>query len=129
MLKKCMRLLNIGCTNVNLVLEAKEFKCGDIVSGHFHLTGGRMNETIKRLECDLLIKDAKKQKVVSKESAATILMTKTLNNAESVQIAFKYQLPDYLQPSSDQVVYIFHTRVIFHDNHKGIDYDEIKICC
>ncbi|WP_069203018.1 sporulation protein [Bacillus testis] len=128
MLKKCMRLLKIGCTNVNLVLDTKEYRCGDLVSGHFQLTGGRMNETIKRLECDLLIKDCKNQKVLSRESAATILMTKTLGNEESIRIAFKYQLPDNLQPSSDQVVYMFHTRVIFYDNHKGMDYDEIRIC-
>lgn len=123
-----MHLLRIGCTNVDLVLDAYEFKSGEMVTGYFKLTGGKLNQKIKRLECDLVVKDTKTKKKQNIESATTILMTKTLGSAEKTEIPFKYLIPHELQSTSSSIAYYFQTKIVFHDNLTELDYDEIKIC-
>ena len=128
MFKKCLHLLKIGSTNVDLVLDAYEFKSGELVTGYFVIKGGKLNQKIKRLECDLILKDTITKKKQGIESATTILMTKTIHSSEVTKIPFKYIIPTELQSTSNDFTYFFQTKIIFHDNLTDIDYDEIKIC-
>ncbi|WP_042347531.1 sporulation protein [Bacillus massiliigorillae] len=128
MFKKCLHLLKIGSTNVDLVLDAYEYKSGELVTGYFEIKGGKLNQKIKRLECDLILKDTNTKKKQGIESATTILMTKTINSSEVTKIPFKYIIPTELQSTSKDFIYLFQTKIIFHDNLRDMDYDEIKIC-
>ncbi|WP_017726093.1 sporulation protein [Halalkalibacterium ligniniphilum] len=127
MLLKYLRFLKIGSANVDLVLDRKECVAGEKISGFFNLQGGWGTQTIKRLECDLVAKRTgeKEEKII--ETVTTLLMTKTLDSGARAEIPFVYQLPKKLEPSSNGISYRFQTRLVFSDDVKDMDHDEIKI--
>lgn len=124
MFNKYLNLFKLGSANIDLVLDADEYLPGERVSGYFKLQGGFRKQKVKRLECDLIAQNKDEKSI---ETVKTILMSRTLNAKESTEIPFNYQLPKELQPTGDNVSYRFHTRLIFSDDVKDIDHDEVKI--
>ncbi len=127
MLKKYLSIFKIGSANIDLVLDTNEFIPGEKVSGYFKLQGGFRKQKVKRLECDLVVQNREEKSNHIIETVKTILMSRTLHSEESTEIPFTYQLPKGLQPTCDNVSYRFHTRLIFSNDIKDTDHDEIRI--
>ncbi|MGD6776712.1 MULTISPECIES: sporulation protein [Bacillaceae] len=126
MIKKMMNYLNIGSPHVDLVLDNHELKPGNKVTGAFHVEGGWAQQHIKRLECDL-VKEFQGDTIETVEAVTTILMSKSLGANDKEEYPFCYQLPKDIEPSTEYISYRLNTRLIFQDNVKRIDHDEIVI--
>lgn len=126
MLTKCMNLLKIGSASIDLVLHKTEFEPGANVKGCFYLKGGWVKQKIKRLECDLIVKNSETNQETMVEAATTILMSKIIDSHSMCEFPFSYKLPTDLH-HSEFLSYRFHTRLIFTNEIKQNDHDEIKI--
>ncbi|KPB03697.1 sporulation protein [Bacillus sp. CHD6a] len=126
MIKKVMSYLNLGSPHVDLVLNNMELNPGEKVTGAFHVEGGWVRQHIKRLECDL-VKEFQGDTVETVDAVTTILMSKSMDANDKVEYPFCYQLPNALEPSTNHISYRFHTRLIFQDDVKSMDHDEIIV--
>jgi len=126
MIKKVMSYLNIGSPHVDLVLEKNNLIPGEKVTGVFHVEGGWARQHIKRLECDL-VKEFQGDTVETVDAVTTILMSKSMDANEKAEYPFCYQLPIPLEPSTEHISYRLNTRLIFLDDVKSIDHDEIVV--
>ncbi len=121
-----MSYLNIGSPHVDLVLMQNQIMPGSTVNGSFHLKSGWANLEIKRLECDLVkVTEGKKTETV--DLVTTILMSKKIEAKEKTEIPFSYRIPADLPPSSEGFTYRLNTRLIFSENIKSFDHDEIVL--
>ncbi|KIL51884.1 sporulation protein [Jeotgalibacillus soli] len=127
MLSMWNNLFSKRSKHVDLILDSHEFTPGEKVTGSFRLTCGRSKQKLKRLECDLVVKDTNTNEERVIETAATILMSKTLKPDEEAVIPFSYVLPIELASTSQNITYRFHTRLIFNENVNRTDHDDIKI--
>ena len=119
--------LRIGSASIDLILDKDEFMPGEKVTGYFSLKGGRFEQKINRLECDLVVTDEQKKEEKFTESALTRLMSKPISSKESSRIPFTFQLPSTLDTSSNKFSYRFRTKLVFSDGTKRVDHDQIKI--
>lgn len=126
MIKKVMSYLNIGSPHVDLVLDNNELKPGEKVTGAFHVEGGWAKQHIKRLECDL-VKEFQGDTIETVDAVTTILMSKSIDANDKVEYPFCYQLPKEIDPSTEYISYRLNTRLIFLDDVKRIDHDEIVV--
>ncbi|MEA3319627.1 MAG: sporulation protein [Bacillota bacterium] len=126
MIKKVMSYLNIGSPHVDLVLNNMELNPGESVTGTFYVEGGWARQHIKRLECDL-VKEFQGDTVETVDAVTTILMSKSMDANDKAEYPFCYQLPIPLEPSTEHISYRFHTRLIFQDDVKSMDHDEIVV--
>ncbi|MCM3791618.1 sporulation protein [Domibacillus indicus] len=119
--------LRIGSASIDLILDKDEFRPGEKVTGYFFLKGGRFEQKINRLECDLVVTDEQKKEERFTESAVTRLMSKPISSKESSQIPFTFQLPSKLDTSPSKCSYRFRTKLVFSDGTKSVNHDQIKI--
>ena len=119
--------LRIGSASIDLILDKDELRPGEKVTGYFSLKGGRFEQKINRLECDLVVTDERKQEEKFIENAVTRLMSKSISSKESSQIPFTFQLPSKLDTSPEAFSYRFRTKLVFSDGTKRVDHDQIKI--
>lgn len=126
MMKKVMSYLNIGSPHVDLVLNNSEINPGEKITGAFHVEGGWAKQHIKRLECDL-VKEFQGDTIETVDAVTTILMSKSMDSNDKAEYPFCYQLPSSLAPSTEHISYRFHTRLIFQDDVKSTDHDEIVV--
>ncbi|MDC3417154.1 sporulation protein [Aquibacillus salsiterrae] len=126
MINKLLVLFKIGSPKINLQLQNYELKPGECVSGSFLLQGGWVKQKIKRLECDL-VRECTGQKPEVIEPVKTLLMSQTIELNERTEIPFSYTLPKALTPTSDNVSYRLLTKLVFTDDKKSIDHDEIVV--
>jgi sporulation-control protein len=116
----------IGTTKIDLVLNKKEFRPGDVIKGEYELTGGRVEQKLKRIETDLLQYD----EITDRSSILhqnTILSSSTMKANEQRTIHFSCRLSDAFPPSSETVSYKFVTRLVFDDGVNSVDHDEFQI--
>lgn len=116
----------IGATKIDLVLNKKEFCPGDVIKGEYELTGGRVEQKLKRIETDLLQYDQNSDRS-SVLHHNTILSSSTMKANEQRTIHFSCRLSDSFPPSSDNVSYKFVTRLVFDDGVNSVDHDEFQI--
>ncbi|MRH43902.1 sporulation protein [Aquibacillus halophilus] len=126
MIKKMICSLKICSPTIDLVLTNNEIVPGGNVSGTFHLQGGWIKQKVERLECDL-VKEYPGKKTEYIEPVKTILMSKMIHSNDRREIPFTYQMPKDLHPSSTGVSYRFQTKIVYTDNMKSIDHDEIIV--
>jgi sporulation-control protein len=126
MLKKVMNYFNIGSPHVDLVLAKDKWRPGEKVTGVFQVEGGWIRQKIKRLECDF-VKELQDGKVETIDAVTTILMSQTMNPNEKTEIPLQYFLPKDLPCTSENITYRFNTRLVFQDDIKRIDHDEVFI--
>ncbi|UFT99613.1 sporulation protein [Radiobacillus kanasensis] len=126
MINKVLNMMKVGSAKVDLKLEANELKHGDHLNGVFELKGGWVSSKLKRLECDL-VRECPGKKPEFIEPVQTLLTSKTINTGEQQEIPFSYQIPAELEPTSSEVKYSLHTKVVFSDDVKCMDSDEIVI--
>ncbi|MCP3026553.1 sporulation protein [Halobacillus sp. A5] len=126
MINKLLSCLKIGTPRVDLVLHSYSFKPGDRVKGHFKLDGGWMTYEIKRVECDLIMANSEDRPVFI-EPVTTLLTSQVMKPSDSKEIPFHYQIPSNALPSSEGASYRLQTRVVFEDNYKTFDHDELFI--
>jgi sporulation-control protein len=126
MFSKFMCRFGIGTTKIDLVLNKKEFRPGDVIKGEYELTGGRVEQKLKRIETDLLQYD----EITDRSSILhqnTILSSSTMKANEQRTIHFSCRLSDAFPPSSETVSYKFVTRLVFDDGVNSVDHDEFQI--
>ncbi|ARI78627.1 sporulation protein [Halobacillus mangrovi] len=126
MITKLLSLLKLGSPKIDLVLDRNEIRPGGTIGGSFHLKGGWTSQKIKRLECDL-VKDDKGKKPTMIQPVTTVLMSQTINRKDKKQFPFHCQLPEELNPSSEEVKYRLQTKLVFVDDVKSIDHDELVV--
>ncbi|PFA67057.1 hypothetical protein CN378_11795 [Bacillus sp. AFS015802] len=126
MFSKLMCRFGIGATKIDLVLNKKEFRPGDVIKGEYELTGGRVEQKLKRIETDLLQYDEKRDRS-SVLHQNTILSSSTMKANEQRTIHFSCRLSDAFPPSSDTVSYKFVTRLVFDDGVNSVDHDDFQI--
>jgi len=126
MFSKLMCRFGIGATKVDLVLNQKEFHPGEVIKGEYELTGGRVEQKLKRIETDLLQYDQNSDRS-SVLHHNTILSSSTMKANEQRTIHFSCRLSDSFPPSSEDVSYKFVTRLVFDDGVNSVDHDEFRI--
>ncbi|SEA23469.1 sporulation-control protein [Thalassobacillus cyri] len=126
MITKVLSKLKVGSPKVDLVLNTKELTPGSNISGSFHLYGGWVRQRVNRLECDLVKEQAgKKPEFI--EPVTTVLMSKTIEANDKTEIPFHYQLPEELPPTTEGITYRLQTKIVFKDDVKSFDHDEIVV--
>jgi sporulation-control protein len=125
-LRKYMSLLGIGSANIDLVLQKHTFKPGDPVLGCFHIKGGTIEQQLKRIDCDLVMKDIAVGKVEVIDTQ-TIFTSRRIKSDEDNEISFTFQLPDSVPVSTDEISYRFKTRLHFSEGMNSQDLDAIQI--
>ncbi|GEN52543.1 sporulation protein [Halobacillus faecis] len=125
MLSKWMNGFRIMAPKVDLVLDSKgEDPC--VLSGVFHLSGSWRKQNIKRLECDLVVVERGKKPILV-EPVTTVLMTRTMEAGGSDAYPFRYELPRNLPILTEGKSYKLQTRLVFENNAKSFDHDEILV--
>ncbi len=119
-------LLTVGSPKVDLIINTNEAMYGEVISGRFHIKGGRKKQKLKRLECTLM----KEQHDGSRETIepiTTILMSKYLHEKEDLIVPFTFRISTNIEPSTPKCTYTFHTTLFFADNKVSEDHDELVI--
>jgi sporulation-control protein len=119
-------LLSAGSPKVDLIINTTEATYGEIISGSFHINGGRKKQKLKRLEC-ILIKVHRDGYEETVETISTILMSKFIHEKEDLAVPFIYQISTNIEPTTPEFTYKFHTNPIFADNKVSEDHDELVI--
>ncbi|PLS17700.1 sporulation protein [Bacillus sp. M6-12] len=125
-LRKYMSLLGIGSAKIDLILEKDTYKAGNPVHGYFIIKGGTIEQQIKRIDCDLVMTDTTEGAEMVIDTT-TMLSTSKIHSEETNIIPFAFQLPDFLEASTEEISYRFTTRLTFNEGVKSIDQDVIQI--
>ncbi|WP_394218940.1 sporulation protein [Halobacillus trueperi] len=125
MLTKWMDGLKIGTPKVDLVLDSHT-QDPHLLSGTFKLSGSWRKRNIKRLECDLVVVE-RGEKPVLIEPVTTVLMTRTMEAGGYDEYPFRYELPRNLPLLSEGRSYKLQTRLVYENNAKSFDHDEIIV--
>ncbi|MBM7573233.1 sporulation protein [Aquibacillus albus] len=126
MIAKLMSLLKIGSPKVDLILDTNQVKPGDKISGVFYMEGGWVKQKLKRLECDF-VREYHGEKPEVIQPVKTVLMSDTIDSDDQTEIPFTYKLPKELPPTSEDVSYRLETKLVFTNDTKSIDTDEIVV--
>ncbi|KHE67366.1 sporulation protein [Halobacillus sp. BBL2006] len=126
MITKLLSLLKVGSPKIDLVLDQNEINPGGKIAGSFHLKGGWTSQKIKRLECDL-VKDDHGKKPMIIQPVTTVLMSQTIDPKDKKEFPFHCQLPEQLTPSSERISYRLQTKLVFMDDVKSVDHDELIV--
>lgn len=119
-------LLKSGAPTVDLSLSQQSAAPGEVVTGQFHIQGGRKSCKIKRLECTL-VKEFEDGKTETVEEVTTILMSRVIGSEEKIELPFSYLITDKLEPTATSFSYRLHTNLVFAENMSRKDHDELVI--
>lgn len=126
LLRKYLSLIGIGSAKIDLILPKDTYVPGEHINGYFLLKGGTIEQTLKRIDCDLVrIEEGKGQEDIV--DTTTILTSKIIQSEEANQIPFTFCLPASIQASNEEVSYRFKTKLTFNEGVKSIDQDNIVI--
>lgn len=126
LLRKYMSLLGIGSAKVDLILEKDIYHAGESVKGYFVITGGTISQQLKRIDCDLVMEDLKKDKKEIIDSIS-ILTNQCIQSGAETQIEFNFHIPKTTCLSTDSLKYHFHTILNFDKGIQSVDHDVIRI--
>ena len=121
-----MSLLGVGSAKVDLILEKDVYRAGDAVEGYFVITGGTISQQLKRIDCDLVMEDLKKDKREVMDSVS-ILTTQSIQSGTEAKIAFNFHIPKTTGLSTKSLNYHFHTVLNFDKGVQSVDHDVIRI--
>lgn len=125
-LRRYMSLLGIGAAKIDLRLDKTHFQSGECVTGFFHIKGGTIEQQVKRIECDLVMRNELEDKEEVIETF-TIYTSQMIESEAHNKLDFRLTLPLNLTQSSANVIYRFKTRMIFDEGVKSEDQDRIFI--
>ncbi len=126
MLEKLFRWFGPGVPKVDLVLSKGEYEPGEKVTGAFHLQGGIRQQTIQRLECDLM-KKTPGEKARFVQPVTTVLMNRELDAKEQTEYPFHFVLPEEMEDTDKEATYHLQTKLVLKNDVKTTDTDEIQI--
>jgi sporulation-control protein len=126
LLRKYMTLLGIGSARVDLVLEKDFVKVGESIIGYFSISGGTIEQQIKRIECDL-VKVNVQEETEEIVDTTTILSASFIESEDHKKIPFSFYIQPGIEPSSSMINYRFKTRMIFQEGVKSLDQDIITV--
>ncbi|MFC7319774.1 sporulation protein [Halobacillus campisalis] len=115
----------IGSPKIDLVLHSHKIEAGGHVSGSFHLYGGWFTQKIKRLECDLVKVSAGKSQPI--QPVTTVLMSEVIEPRDQKEFPFRYLVPEALTPTDHGCTYRLQTKIVFEDDIKTFDHDELIV--
>jgi sporulation-control protein len=126
LLRKYMSLLGIGSATIDLILPRDTYQPGELINGHFLIKGGTVNQNIRRVDCDLVMKDlvTNNDKVID---TVTILSSKQVVSGTTTELSFTFKLAEYMPISSDERSFRFKTRLTFDEGVESKDQDTIQI--
>lgn len=121
-----MSLIGVGSAQIDLILEKEIYKLSEPVYGFYFIKGGAIEQQIKRIDCDLVMKNHASgiERVLD---TATILSSSRIDSEGTNKMSFTFQLPDSLPISSAEVSYRFKTRLTFNEGVVSRDEDLIEI--
>ncbi|MGM0844725.1 MAG: sporulation protein [Bacillota bacterium] len=125
-LRKYMSLLGMGAARIDLKLPKSDYRPGETVKGIFFIAGGRIEQRINRIECDLVRID-RLQKKESLVDSATILTSTIINAQEESEKNFTFKIPEDLPNSTESIIYQFKTRLLFNEGAESKDQDIITV--
>jgi sporulation-control protein len=127
LLRKYLSLLGIGSAQIDLVLDKETYRPGEKVEGYFQIKGGTIDQELKRIECDLVMRDerARREEVIE---TSTILTCSTISSEADNRISFVFRLPNDLEVSTESGSYGFKTRLFFKEGVESVDHDDIQVC-
>lgn len=125
-LRKYMSLLGIGSATIDLILPKEAYHPGEIINGIYKIKGGTIEQKIKRIDCDLVMKDllTGNEKVID---STMVLLSKEIQSEENNQLTFSFKLDDYLPYTSEERSFRFKTRLTFNEGVESKDQDIIQI--
>jgi sporulation-control protein len=125
-LRKYMSLLGVGSANIDLILSKEKYQRGEVINGYFTITGGTIEQQLKRIDCDLVMQDhsTRRKEVLDTK---TILSSKLIQSDECNHISFSFMLPEKLSVSSEEISYHFRTRMTFNEGIESKDLDIIHV--
>lgn len=125
-LRKYMSLLGIGSATIDLILPKETYHPGEIINGIYKIKGGTIEQRIKRIDCDLVMKDllTGNEKVID---STMVLLSKEIKSEENNQLTFSFKLDDYLPYTSEVRSFRFKTRLTFNEGVESKDQDIIQI--
>jgi sporulation-control protein spo0M len=126
-LKKCLEMMQMRAPSITLVLDQASYQAGEKIEGHFQLHGGWKDQSLNRLDCDLVIKNSANDKIVNIKNVLSIFMTKQLKSNEQVNKPFTFRLPDELEPSSTTTIYELKTKLVFANEKCATDDRQVRI--
>ncbi|WP_175989300.1 sporulation protein [Bacillus sp. Marseille-Q1617] len=126
MFSKLMCRFGIGSTKIDLVLNKKDYRPGEVIQGEYEIIGGRIEQKLKRIETELLQYDYNKDRS-SVLHHNTILSSSTMKANELKKISFSCRLADSYPPSSESISYKLVTRLVFDDGINRVDHDDFRI--
>ncbi|NQD65958.1 sporulation protein [Bacillus haikouensis] len=126
MFNKLMCRFGIGSTKIDLVLNKKDYRPGEVIQGVYEIIGGRIEQKLKRIETELLQYDHSSDKSAILHHN-TILSSSTMKVNERKRINFSCRLADSYPPSSESISYKLVTRLVFDDGINRIDHDDFRI--
>jgi sporulation-control protein len=126
MFNKLMCRFGIGSTKIDLVLNKKDYRAGEVIQGEYEIIGGRIEQKLKRIETELLQYDHSIDKSAILHHN-TILSSSTMKVNELKRISFSCRLSDSYPPSSESISYKLVTRLVFDDGINRIDHDDFRI--
>lgn len=126
LLRKYMSLLGVGSAQIDLILEKDILKPGDSVNGHFLIKGGTIDQQLKQIDCQLVMKNEMidTEKVID---TITIQVQSKIQSDEADKVPFAFQLPKDVPVSTKEISYRFKTKLIFEQGVESWDEDMIKV--
>jgi sporulation-control protein len=121
-----MSLLGVGSATIDLILPKETYSPGEIINGFYLIKGGTIEQKIKRIDCDLVMKDllTGNEKVID---SSMVLISKKIQSEENNQLTFSFKLDDHIPYSSEEMTFRFKTRLTFSEGVESKDQDIIQI--
>ncbi len=126
LLRRYMSLLGIGSAKVDLIIDKIKYKPNEVVTGYFQIYGGTIEQQIKQIECELVQTNRKLENETIIETIA-IHLPQQIEPLETSKLRFRFQLPNCIKNTNNEVVYHFKTKLIFDEGVKSLDHDYIII--
>jgi sporulation-control protein len=126
LLRKFMSLLGVGSATIDLILPKDTYYPGEIINGIYKIKGGTIDQKIKRIDCDLVMKNVRtgNEKVID---STMVLLSQQIQSEEDNQLNFSFKLDDQLPYSSEEWSFRFKTRLTFNEGVESKDQDIIQI--
>jgi len=128
LLRKMMSRVGVGSAHVDLILNKSLWRQGETIQGVVHIYGGTIEQTIERLDVELVQKTIENGKerdtVVAVIPAAGAFAIKP---GEKKEIPFVYTIPNALPLSRPGRSYRFITRLHIEDAVDTLDFDYVQI--
>lgn len=112
MFRKIMASLGVGAAKVNLVLDSEQVRIGERITGRMILEGGNVDQSINRLDVDVIMKVSIRGKELTR-AVDTIQVARDfpIKARETRELSFDYLIPFHYPISKGTVTYALQTKM------------------